>query len=409
MGGSRGACRHCIASVLLLLLLPQAGSTTIVNKTYITIKHLGSGTFGRVMLCFNVYDQRLYAIKVCRKSQFASNMSRYHSTSRLRRNMQAGGSHSSMQSPSSSSCFTGRSCGGALPAASGGSFSSPSAGMQANNSSCAVSCSAATTSVGVTNICATSGSSSVMGAAAAAAASAAAAAAMLGSAGGQQQGSFAFPARGSWPAGSPTMWQPQQFGQQQQPPPQPPSPPSPPSGGDLQHHQQALPVQRGTPSPVLGSYNRSAPLSGVSLPPSGLLLSSGSQGGVGGLMGTDCSTGSLSGGSVFQEALMRYQTEELVKEIAILKKLHHPNIVNLVEVIDDPSTDSLLLVMEYVEGGTLQPRQVKPGHWEPLPEREVWRYVREVLQVGCGRTRGLIEGAVGMQSWSTSYACMRVV
>jgi serine/threonine protein kinase len=85
---------------------------------------------------------------------------------------------------------------------------------------------------------------------------------------------------------------------------------------------------------------------------------------------------------VFADALMRFQTEELVKEIAILKKLHHPNIVNLVEVIDDPSTDSLLLVMEYVEGGTLQPRQVAPGHWEPLPEREVWRYVREVLQVG---------------------------
>jgi serine/threonine protein kinase len=375
--------------VAQLLLLLQAGSTTIVNKTYITIKHLGSGTFGRVMLCFNVYDQRLYAIKVCRKSQFASNVSRYHSTSRLRRNMQAGGSYSSLQSPSSSSCLTGRSCGGALPGVSGGSFSSPSAGMQVNNSSCAVSCSAANTSVGVTNICATSGSSSVMGAAAAAAASAAAAAAMLCSTAGQQQGGFAFPAKATWPAGSPTMWQlqqPQQFSQQQQQlPPQPPSPPSPPSGGDLQH-QQALPVLRGTPSPVLGSYNRSAPLSGVSLPPSGLLLSSGSQGGVGGLMGTDCSTGSLSGGSVFQEALMRYQTEELVKEIAILKKLHHPNIVNLVEVIDDPSTDSLLLVMEYVEGGTLQPRQVKPGHWEPLPEREVWRHVREVLQVGGGCT-----------------------
>lgn len=108
---------------------------------------------------------------------------------------------------------------------------------------------------------------------------------------------------------------------------------------------------------------------------------------MGGVLGsTDCATSttgtSLSGGgSVFQDALMRFQTEELVKEIAILKKLHHQNIVNLVEVIDDPSTDSLLLVMEYVEGGTLQPRQLSPGRWEVLPEREVWQYVREVLQV----------------------------
>jgi hypothetical protein len=107
-----------------------------------------------------------------------------------------------------------------------------------------------------------------------------------------------------------------------------------------------------------------------------------------------------------QDALLRYQTEELVKEIAILKKVHHPNIVNLVEVIDDPSTDSLLLVMEYVEGGTLQPRQVSPGHWEPLAEREVWRYVREVLQVGwwqgglvAGRTGWWLRGGWGRVEW----------
>ena len=102
-----------------------------------------------------------------------------------------------------------------------------------------------------------------------------------------------------------------------------------------------------------------------------------------------------------QDALLRYQTEELVKEIAILKKVHHPNIVNLVEVIDDPSTDSLLLVMEYVEGGTLQPQQVSPGHWEPLAEREVWRYVREVLQVGWwqGGRDGSCERGGGRVEW----------
>lgn len=51
---------------------------------------------------------------------------------------------------------------------------------------------------------------------------------------------------------------------------------------------------------------------------------------------------------------------------------------------------SLLLVMEYVEGGTLQPRQVAPGHWETLPEKEVWRYVREVLQVRQRKGVGLM-------------------
>jgi serine/threonine protein kinase len=102
-------------------------------------------------------------------------------------------------------------------------------------------------------------------------------------------------------------------------------------------------------------------------------------------MGTDGSMGSMGGASVFQEALMRYQTEEMVKEIAILKKLNHGNIVNLVEIIDDPSTDSLLLVMEYVEGGTLEPQRVGRAEWGVLKEQDIWKHVREVLQVRWGR------------------------
>jgi [calcium/calmodulin-dependent protein kinase] kinase len=36
-------------------------------------------------------------------------------------------------------------------------------------------------------------------------------------------------------------------------------------------------------------------------------------------------------------------------QVAIMKKLSHPNVVRLVEVIDDPTSDNLLIVMEYVE------------------------------------------------------------
>jgi len=43
--------------------------------------------------------------------------------------------------------------------------------------------------------------------------------------------------------------------------------------------------------------------------------------------------------------------EEFLKEISVMKSLQHPNIVQLFEVIDDPSDDKLLMVMEYVEGG----------------------------------------------------------
>ena len=58
-------------------------------------------------------------------------------------------------------------------------------------------------------------------------------------------------------------------------------------------------------------------------------------------------------------------------EIAVMKSLDHPNIVRLIEVIDDPDEDALFLVMEHVGGGDLsvpitQKRRV------PESELRVW-------------------------------------
>lgn len=47
----------------------KAGGTAIINRRYITIKPLGCGTFGSVVLCIDVADSRLYAVKCLRKSQ----------------------------------------------------------------------------------------------------------------------------------------------------------------------------------------------------------------------------------------------------------------------------------------------------------------------------------------------------
>jgi serine/threonine protein kinase len=44
--------------------------------------------------------------------------------------------------------------------------------------------------------------------------------------------------------------------------------------------------------------------------------------------------------------------QDVENEIAIMKKLDHPNIVNLIEVLDDPSVDKLYIIMEYVSSYT---------------------------------------------------------
>lgn len=326
------------------------------------------------MLAFNVYDQRLYAIKVCRKSQFAQlTHSRSHNR-RLSRSQQTG-SHNSLQSPSSSTSFTARSSGGI------GGVTSCTGPMPTVSVGCSVA-----TGRAVTCIHATSATVDLVDIAPAVSA-AAAAASLLGSGniGGcnssgavRPLGPFHAAAQVGWTAGQlqpPVGGHKDQHQQQvlQQPP------------FSIQQDQQQQQAAKLRQSPVAAAA-RAHSCNGISgfgqfgLGPPGNLCSSGNTGWGPGLMGTECSGAGTSAGSVFQEALMRFQTEELVKEIAILKKLNHPNIVNLVEVIDDPSTDSLLLVMEYVEGGTLEAPQIGGQRWEQMPERDVWRHVREILQ-----------------------------
>jgi [calcium/calmodulin-dependent protein kinase] kinase len=56
-----------------------------------------------------------------------------------------------------------------------------------------------------------------------------------------------------------------------------------------------------------------------------------------------------------------------------LKKLSHPNIVELHEVINDDSAPDLFLVMQYLEGTSLDELEEKPT------EEEVWKWSRELV------------------------------
>ncbi|XP_028680524.1 calcium/calmodulin-dependent protein kinase kinase 2-like isoform X1 [Erpetoichthys calabaricus] len=68
--------------------------------------------------------------------------------------------------------------------------------------------------------------------------------------------------------------------------------------------------------------------------------------------------------------------ERVYQEIAILKKLHHPNVVKLVEVLDDPSEDHLYMVFELVKKGAV----LEVPTDKPLTEDQARFYFRDLLK-----------------------------
>ena len=68
------------------------------------------------------------------------------------------------------------------------------------------------------------------------------------------------------------------------------------------------------------------------------------------------------------------------REIMIMKKMKHTNIVTLSEVIDDPAGSKLLLVMEYMDGGPVLTREALEKR-ERLPESLARQYFRDMLKV----------------------------
>jgi serine/threonine protein kinase len=66
---------------------------------------------------------------------------------------------------------------------------------------------------------------------------------------------------------------------------------------------------------------------------------------------------------------------DVLREVSIMK-LDHPNIVNLVEVIDDPETDYFYMVLESVEGRWIREGSGPPGG---IGEATARRYFRDVV------------------------------
>eukprot|EP00775_Hariotina_reticulata_P006821 gene6821-7038_t len=71
-------------------------------------------------------------------------------------------------------------------------------------------------------------------------------------------------------------------------------------------------------------------------------------------------------------------TPELVREMAIMKKLDHPHVVRLHEVIHDPDDKLLIMVMEFMPGGAILSSNGH-GRTEPLPEALARSYFSQLV------------------------------
>ena len=75
------------------------------------------------------------------------------------------------------------------------------------------------------------------------------------------------------------------------------------------------------------------------------------------------------------------------REIAIMKRLNHENIVKLYEVIDDDNDKFIYLVLEYASGGTLE-EKIEKGD---LSSKKVWGMFREMVRaVGYLHSQGIV-------------------
>ena len=70
---------------------------------------------------------------------------------------------------------------------------------------------------------------------------------------------------------------------------------------------------------------------------------------------------------------------DLIKEeIAIMKKLNHPNLVSLIEVLDDPADDSLFMVLEMCKQGVIMKVELDETA-DPYSDEECRTWFRDLV------------------------------
>ena len=80
-------------------------------------------------------------------------------------------------------------------------------------------------------------------------------------------------------------------------------------------------------------------------------------------------------------ALARMETDatSMLREVAVMKKLRHRNIVRLYEVIDDPSEDVIYLVMQFIDSGPFVKLSHEDYTCSPMSLSNVVKYVKQMI------------------------------
>lgn len=90
---------------------------------------------------------------------------------------------------------------------------------------------------------------------------------------------------------------------------------------------------------------------------------------------------SQSGGGAWNQHAGALEVNSLInREIAVMKKLDHPNLVSLYEVLDNPSSESLILVLEWCSQGSIMPAEEDyDGKAQPIPLDQARLYFRDLI------------------------------
>jgi len=75
--------------------------------------------------------------------------------------------------------------------------------------------------------------------------------------------------------------------------------------------------------------------------------------------------------------------DDVKREVAIMKKLRHPNVLRLYEVLDDPKVNKLYMILEYMKNGDLMQitqSDLNSSRSKPLSDEQVWDIARQILR-----------------------------